>query len=231
MQLIKNIIYNLLSLQEKYLERKLSKTIGAKNFSKRKRHFSQGVMLDLASLAEEEKNKFEEEISSLLKDYDYNPDKLLEYIQSQGTPVYRLKNSKEFLALIKETEGFVLPAKGLKAFYISFGTVSKPSFETKECFIIPFGNLNKYYFIYHFYNWFAFKHNIAGMNADSRTLLNKFLFETADTSNLHLDDIYKLKDAIKQDKASIEFVVKLCRNFEGAKKASEKINKEGGAQI
>ena len=45
-----------------------------------------------------------------------------------------------------------------------------------------------------------------------------------------MGEIYKLKDAIKQDKASIEFVFKLCQKYEGTKKALEKL-KDKGTQI
>ena len=43
-------------------------------------------------------------------------------------------------------------------------------------------------------------------------------------------DIYKLKDAIKQDKAAIEFVFRLCQQYEGAKKALNKL-KDNGANL
>jgi hypothetical protein len=39
-----------------------------------------------------------------------------------------------------------------------------------------------------------------------------------------------LKDAIKQDKSAIEFVFKLCQNYDGAKKALEKL-KDSGANL
>ena len=35
----------------------------------------------------------------------------------------------------------------------------------------------------------------------------------------------------KQDKASIEFVIKLCRNYDGAKSALEKLRSESGTKI
>ena len=65
-----------------------------------------------------------------------------------------------------------------------------------------------------------------------KSLLKKFLFNSTeeDFSKLHLSEIYKLKDAIKQDKASIEFVFKLCQKYEGTQKALEKLKNEG-AQI
>ena len=63
-------------------------------------------------------------------------------------------------------------------------------------------------------------------------MLNKYLYNAsdADINSLQLSDIYKLKDAIKQDKAAIEFVIKLCQQQETAKKTLDKI-KDSGANI
>lgn len=93
-------------------------------------------------------------------------------------------------------------------------------------FVLSKGAINKYYFLYHFYNWYAFKNNIMGLDREAQELLNKYLFVTTDTKNLQLADIYKLKDAIRQDKAAIEFVIKLCRNYEGTKQALKKCMKQ-----
>ena len=108
---------------------------------------------------------------------------------------------------------------------------TKTALKTDEMFVLSKGEINKYYFIYHFYNWFAFKHGIAGMDSESQKLLKKYLLENSDTKELQLADIYKLKDAIKQDKASIEFVVKLCRNYDGAKQALDKMKNDGSAKL
>ena len=99
-------------------------------------------------------------------------------------------------------------------------------------FILTKGEINKYYFIYHFYNWYTFKHGIAGIDSESQILLNKYLFNATDKDfdNLQLADIYKLKDAIKQDKSAIEFVFKLCQKYDGTKKALEKL-KDNGANL
>ncbi len=230
MQLIKNIIYNILSIQEKILRHRLSRTIGAKSDSKRKRRFTNGCMLDLNTLAEAEKQKLEEELTLILKNSDYMPEKILNYIEKQGTKVFYLANASKVLNPIGENEGFIYPASGTKALYLSLSTNQAVRFKTDEMFVLSKGEINKYYFIYHFYNWYAFKHNIAGMDSDSQDLLRKYLFSESDTSSLQLADIYKLKDAIKQDKASIEFVIRLCRNFEGAKQALDKLQ-SGGAKL
>lgn len=230
MQLVKNIMFGILSLQEKFLRHRLAKTIGVKNSSKRKRHFSNGCVLDLNSLAESEKQKLEEEINLILKKYEYNPEKLLEYIK-KSTKVFYLENAPEILNPIGENEGFIYPVTGAKALYLSLTTERKLSFKTKEMFVLSPGKINKYLFIYHFYNWFAYKHKIAGLDSDSQELLKKYLFSNSDTKNLQLNEIYKLKDAIRQDKASIEFVIKLCRNFEGAKQALNKMKENGSAKL
>ena len=231
MQLFKSLLYKILGLQEKYLRYRLSKTIGVKNTSKKKRHYFNGGLLDLSTLAESEKQKLEEELTRILKEADFEPEKLLEYIKVNGTKVYRIENAGSILNPIGENEGFIYPAKGSRALYLSLALDKKISFKTDEIFLLSKGEINKYYFIYHFYNWYAFKHNIAGMDSESQELLKKYLFETPDTSELQLADIYKLKDAIRQDKASIEFVIKLCRNYEGAKQALNKLKDEGGANL
>ena len=99
-------------------------------------------------------------------------------------------------------------------------------------FVLSKGKINKFYFVYHLYNWYAYKHGISGMDSESIALLNKYLFNASDEDlgKLQLADIYKLKDAIKQDKASVEFVIKLCRNLEGSQKAFEKLT-DGGTNI
>lgn len=231
MQFVKNIVYTILSIQEYFLKLRLSKTLGVKTASKRKRHYSDGCTLDLNTMAEAEKQKLEEELTLILKKCQYEPNEVLKYIEYQGTKVFFIDNAANILNPIGENEGFIYPSRGAKALYLSLALRMKPAFKTDEMFILSKGEINKYYFLYHFYNWYAFKHNIAGLDRESQELLKKYLFETSDTSNLQLADIYKLKDAIKQDKSAIEFVVKLCRNYDGAKQALNKMKDEGSASL
>lgn len=231
MQLFKNILYSILSIQEAFLRKRLSRTIGVKNTSKSKTHYYSGFTVTLSSMAEEEKANLEAELTLLLKKFDYEPQSLLKYIEQQGTKVLYIDNAAKILNPIGENEGFIYPASGTKALYISLAAEKTPKLKTDEMFILSRGNINKYYFIYHFYNWYAFKHNIAGLDPESQKLLKKFLFENSDTKTLQLSEIYKLKDAISQDKAAIEFVIKLCRNYEGTKQALEKMHNEGSARL
>lgn len=231
MSLFKNIIYFVLSVQEKILSRRLSATLGIKNTSKRKKYFGQGVLVSLDAVAESEKTKMEEELSLILKSANYNPTEVLEYIKKHETQVFYIENPKQLYS-IGENEGFLYPQKGLKALYLALLTKKEFSFKTDAMFVLSKGEINKYYFLYHFYNWYAFKHGVCGLDAESQTLLKKFLFDSSedDFNKLQLNDIYKLKDAIKQDKSAIEFVIKLCKELDSSKNALEKV-KDGGASI
>lgn len=230
MSVIKDIIYFILSVQEKLLRARLDRTIGIKNVSKRKKIFKDGCLLNLDSIAEEEKNRMEEELKLILKQADYTSEKLLEYIKSKGTDVCYI-NNPNLLYSICENEGFIYPQKNIKALYLSILTGKGIKFSTDEMFVLSKGTINKFYFIYHFYNWYAYKNGIFGLAPDSMAMLNKYLFNATedDINNLQLADIYKLKDAIKQDKASIEFVFKLCKDLESSKKAFHKISDEGAS--
>ena len=231
MELFKKIVYFFLSLQEKMLTAKLNKTLGVKNSSRRKKFFVYGDLLSIDSLADNEKQQLEEELAQILKNADYEPEKLLEYIKSQGTNVYYISNSQA-LNSVGENEGFIYPQRGAKALYLSSLANIGFKLSIPEMFMLTKGEINKFYFIYHFYNWFTFKRGYSGMDSDSIELLNKYLFSATDDdiNKLQLADIYRLKDAIKQDKSAIEFVFKLCQNIEGAKKALEKL-KDGGASL
>lgn len=231
MNIIKNIIYTILSIQESLLKSNLKRTIGAKNNSRRKSIRQNGCFLTLETLADAEKNKMEEELALILKQANYEPERLLEYVKTQNTPIYYIENPN-VLYSIGENEGFIYPQKGARALYLSSLTTKNFKLSTPEMFVLSKGEINKFYFIYHFYNWYAFKHGISGMDSESILMLNKYLFNATDEeiNKLQLADIYKLKDAIKQDKASIEFVFKLCRNMEGAQKAFNKL-KDSGANL
>lgn len=231
MNIIQNIIYYVLSVQEKFLRARLNRTLGIKERGKRKRVSGNGYLLDLNSIAEQEKNKMEEELSLLLRQTNYEPEKILEYIEKQGTKVYYITNPK-YLYSAGENEGFIYPQKGTKALYFALLTGQNFKLKTEEMFVMSKGTINKFCFVYHLYNWYAYKHGISGMDSESITMLNKYLFNATDEEigKLQLEDIYKLKDAIRQDKASIEFVIKLCKDLEGAQKAFGKLT-EGGTNI
>lgn len=231
MDLFKSVLFFILSIHEKLLVKSLKRTIGVKNVSKRKNIFSNGCHLSLDALADEEKEKMEMDITRIIRDAGFEPNNIINYIKMHGTDIYYIDNEK-MLNGIGENAGFIYPQKGAKALALSVLTKQGFKLETKDMFVLAVGELNTYYFIYHFYNWYAFKHGISGIESETQELLNKYLYNSTDEdiSKLQLSDIYKLKEAIKQDKASIEFVFKLCQAYDSARKALAKVKNEG-AQI
>ena len=133
MNLLKNIVYFILSIQEKVLTKSLSKTLGINFSSKRKKIYQNGCLLNLETIAESEKLKMEEELKLILKTYNYNPKEILDYIKKHGTNAYYI-NSAKALHSIGENEGFILPQKGAKALYFSLLTQKKVSFKTEEMY-------------------------------------------------------------------------------------------------
>lgn len=232
MSFLKDFVYTILSIQEKFLTLRLDKTLRVKNMSKRKKIYGNGYLLSLETIAESEKQKMEEELALILKMSDFEPEKVLDYIKRKNTDIFYIDDVK-LLNSVGENEGFFYPQTGPKAIYLSLLVKKGLSFKTPEMFILTKGQINRYYFIYHFYNWYAYKHGIAGIDADAQELLNKYLYNSSqeEFNKLQLADIYKLKDAIKQDKAAIEFVFKLCRNYDGTKKALTKIKDNGSANL
>lgn len=157
MSLFKNIVLFILSVQERMLTRSLNKTLGAKNTSKRKKYFQDGCLLSLDSLADGDKQRMEEELALILKSSNYEPIEVLKYIETHGTKVFYIDSAKS-LHSVGENEGFIYPQKGCKAIYLSLLTEKRFAVKTNEMFILSKGEINKYYFIYHFYNWYAYKH-------------------------------------------------------------------------
>lgn len=228
MEFFKKIVLFILSVQEKMLTKNLNKTLGIKNLSKSKKCYQSGCLLSFDAIADGEREQMEKELLLILKTCNYDINELIKYIQNHNTEVYYLK-TKKFLEAIQEEAGFIYPQTGLKAFCISLVTKNKVRFKTSEMFLFVEKDINKYEFLYSFYNWYTYKHGIEGVDRESQALLKKFLYNDSeeDFSKLQLSEIYRLKDAIKQDKASLDFVINLCKHYDGAKNALNKIQDDG----
>ena len=155
MNLFKKIVLFVFSLQEKMLKKSLDRTIKIKSNTKRKFFSNKDCLLTLDSLAESQKKLLEEEIELILKTCNFSPAEILDYIKKHGTKVFYVKFSTIIKKIIPK-EGFVYPQKGIKAFFIALFLMKKLKFKIDEAFVIYSKDIDKYYFIYHFYNWFCY---------------------------------------------------------------------------
>ena len=221
--MLKKVLFFIYNIQNNFLKFKLDKTINYKQTSKSKKFYSKGCFVCIDCVAKEERLQLEEELFNILKKYEFNPDLLLSFLQNQNVLVIKNTYKSKFLKFINEKEGFILPQTGLNALFLSFCLNKKIALKTQPMFLLSEGEINKFFFIYHFYNWFMFKNGIEGIDASAYSLLNKYLSDDADTKELQLAEIIKIKDAIKQDKAAIDFVLNICQRIETLKNAHEKL--------
>lgn len=174
-----------------------------------------------------------ENVLSIAKQTQCNPQKLLEYVKTTGTKVLKINNAHKILALINEEEGFICEQKGLKALYLSAITGQGLKTYTPAMFILREGSIEKYYMLHHFYRWYSMKSDLPGFDYKSQQKFKKYLINnsTEATKKLSLDDIVAIKNAIARDNEASEFVLEYTKTVEGSKNVMNKIKNDGGANI
>lgn len=168
----------------------------------------------------------------ILKRYIKEPQKLLEFIESKGTPVLAVPNIDKILRLIGEDEGFLTPLKGFKALILTIGiNILSPGqiqigAKTPEMFLVRNLNLNIFCLAHQFHHWIGYKRQLPGYDEVTIEMFKKiWIMDKTQGAyeKLSLDEILCLKDAIARDKEAIEFVQQFARENAGSKKALEKI--------
>ena len=204
-----------------------------------KTHINASETLTLTTETEKILETMDAELKNIVKSCLTNPDKLLDFVKEQGTPVYKMKNADKILAKIKEEEGFITPLNGRKALYLNFmiGLLVekklKFSFETREMFVLRDLDINIYFMLHQFHMWYGFKKNLPGYDMKAQELFKDNLEEMSDddVKEMSIEEILALKEAIARDSEAADFVINLAKESSGAKKALEKMKKDGGANI
>lgn len=161
-----------------------------------------------------------------------NPEKLLEYIEAQGTRVYKLKNAGRILQFIGEEEGLITSLKGYKAFYLNFFIKHRISFNSTPAIVLSEGTIEPYYMLREFYKWYSLNMKLPGFNFEAQENFKKYLKNGNDPSlkKLNYRAMLELKEAIARDKEANEFVLSTVRSKEGGSNVFKKMN-NGGASI
>ena len=109
-------IYNkLLVLNKKH---KLAK-ISSMQKSLSKYNINSAASFSQKAQTEQYKTQADEKIKAIVKQYMKSPEKLIQYLQTQGIKVYKIKNAEKILSKFAEEEGFITPLKGIKALAIN----------------------------------------------------------------------------------------------------------------
>lgn len=232
MNILQKIVYFFLERQEKALSKKLSKHLKTSSSNMTtKTAFSKGVTVTLNAETEKNIDIVLKNVSDIIKNTNNDIPKLLAYIESKGTKVVRLENADKILAVIKEEEGLITPLEGIEAFYINVITHSGFGLKSKPMFIMRNGQIDKYYMAHQFYKWYAMQMKLPGFDFMSQKIFKIYLnSDGAILSNLTLDEMTGLKEAIARDQEATTFALNLAKEREGSKKVLQKML-DGGANI
>jgi len=232
MNILQKIVYYFLEKQEKALTKRLSRhlTTSSSN-STSKTVVSKGVTMTLNAETERNKDLVLKNVSDIIKGCNSDISKLLAFIESKGTKVIRLENADKILSVIKEEEGLITPLEGIEALYINTVTHSGFSLKSKPMFVMRNGQIDPYYMAHQFYKWYALQMKLPGFDFMSQKIFKIYLnSDGAILSNLTLDEMTGLKEAIARDQEATTFALDLAKQKEGSKKVLEKMQ-DGGANV
>ena len=236
---VQKFIYYVLSLQERFLRKKLGRNLkSVYSNTTSKRAFTPAASLELNSQTKKNKVKLENSVVSILKKYENNPEKLLEFVERSGTKVYKIPFADKFLNIINQEEGFISATKGLKSLYlcIIISALSKEkinlSLKSEPMFVLRDMQPDSYYMIQQFHKWYAMKLNLPGFDAESQENFQKFMAPANDAKigELSVEEILGLKEAIARDVEAITFIVDLAKSTTGSRNALKKMT-TGGASV
>lgn len=232
MNILQKIVYFFLEKQEKTLTKRLSRHLKTSSSnSTSKTVVSKGVTMTLNAETEKNKDLVLKNVSDIIKSCNNDISKLLAFIESKGTKIVRLDNADKILAVIKEEEGLITPLEGIEAFYINLVTNSGLSLKSKPMFVMRNGQIAPYYMAHQFYKWYALQMKLPGFDFMSQKIFKIYLnSDGAMLSNLTLDEMTGLKEAIARDQEATAFALDLAKQKEGSKKVLEKMQ-GGGANI
>ncbi|MBR1942685.1 hypothetical protein IJ843_03000 [bacterium] len=231
-KIIQKAVYLILALQEKFARRKRRKARTSFTNSTSKTVLNNGCSLNLTVKTEENKAKLENNVAAILKSFENMPEKMLIYIERNGTPVIRHPKAGKILDIIREEQGYIRELKGLKAFLLNLMLFRKIGFKTQAMFLMDEGQLDQYAMIHQFYKWYAMKIGMPGFDANAQENFRKYIDENSylNMDNLDVDDIIALKEAIARDVDAITFVENIAKQNEGSQKAMKKLT-DGGASV
>lgn len=236
---IQKIIYFVLSIQEKILRKKLGRNLKPTySNTTSKIAFTPSASLELNSKTQKNKLKLQNNIMTILKKYENDPQKLLKFIQRSGTKVYKIPFADKVLDFINYEEGFISATKGLKSLYLIalISILSKEkirlSLKTEPMFVMRDLPLEPYYMIQQFHKWYAMKLDLPGFDAESQENFQKYLSPANDSKvgELSVEEILGLKEAIARDVEAINFIVDMAKSTVGSKNALKKMT-TGGASV
>ncbi len=218
-----------LTFRAKTLEKLLKKSFGD---DMSKTIISSTEIMTLNAKTLEVISTVQKNVTDIIKTTNNNPQKLLDYIEAQGTKVFKIKNATKLLEKVNEHTGLITELHGIKALYINIITGQGTIFITKPLFIISDKEIDYYMLLREFYLWYSLKMKLPGFDFKTQEKFKKYLkySQNASFKKLSYEEMIKIKEAIARDKEANEFVMQVIREKDGGANVFGKMT-TGGANI
>ena len=229
----KKFKYFILGMREKFLHTMLSRHLDTSFTNSTSKTIISGTeTVNYSTETQKNIKLVKENVTEIMKSCGNNPQKYLEYMEAEGTKVFRVSNAEKILQKINEDEGLITELKGKKAFYLNFILGQGFSTNFKPAVVMGIGEIEPYYMLREFYKWYSLKKGLPGFNYTAQENFKKYLKNINDPSlkKLNYRAMLELKEAIARDSEANEFVINAVKADEGAKKAFKKLN-DGGAEV
>lgn len=217
------------------LQSQLKNLEGSGEFSDdlQKNVLSDGIDATFDAKKKEIIDKVKSEVSAIVVQTNCEPEKLLEYVKISKTPVYRINYANKILKNIQEEAGFIGEKKGFEALYLAVITCGRLSLKISPMFILENKKQDRLDILYHFYKWYSMKSGLNGFEYETQKMLKKYYNNPnlLNYNKLKLENIIKLQEAISRDNEATNFVLEYEKKTSVSKKVSDKIIKDGGANI
>ena len=200
--------------------------------SKIKTSVNHAASLQINTVSDEDKKNVEKISEKIIKKHFGDIEKTVKILEKRGIRVYRTRFAVKILGNINEKQGFIIPLKGFKAFYLNFmlGLLCDKKFifnkNSKEMFVFSTKGIDNFYLASQVYKFVAFEKKLAGFEYEIQEKFKKiYKRPNAKIFNaLTAGEIFALKEAIARDIESVDFATKIHDEIELASKIGKKEN-------
>jgi len=175
------------------------------------------AQLNMVSETEKLCKEVEELSEKIIMNFKSDTDKTLEFIKKKNVKVYRSRFAVKLLRNINEQQGFIIPLKGFKAFYINFifGLLCEKKIifkaETDAMFIFNKNKVDVYYLASQIYKWIAFRKKLPGFEFSVQEKFKKLYnrMTEKELNKLSADEIFAIKEVIARESEASDFSIRL----------------------
>ncbi len=233
MNFMQRVVYTFLSLKERGLRLRLDKHLrnSATNATS-KTVITGNCSLTLNTQTNKNIELVKANMLDFVKNSNFTPEFLLELIKRKGVKVVYIKDVYKILALLSEEEGLIFERKGFTALMLNLIAGNGIGLSSKPLFLIEKGNNDFYFLLFHLYKLHGYFQHLPGYDYRAQELFKLYSKnpEKCDLSQLGIEDMTALKEAVARDNEASEFVIEISKQKDGAKQALSKM-KDGGANL